>query len=165
MASFWLRSTCLSGKARNHDERPHRERGSAVGVGRRSRRVLRAEQFNTKGFRPVLPGRKPLVHPVKGGAPGRNRTCDLRFRKPSLYPLSYGGAPHAFAQRTGPVLRVSGRPDRPGSSWSVRDEWCGAAAALLSSHQGIAAGLGRVQHWLGPVVVVGLGVIILLGVL
>jgi hypothetical protein len=20
-----------------------------------------------------------------------NRTCDLRFRKPSLYPLSYGG--------------------------------------------------------------------------
>ena len=25
------------------------------------------------------------------GAPGRNRTYDLRFRKPSLYPLSYGG--------------------------------------------------------------------------
>jgi hypothetical protein len=24
-------------------------------------------------------------------APGRNRTCDLRFRKPLLYPLSYGG--------------------------------------------------------------------------
>ena len=24
-------------------------------------------------------------------APGMNRTCDLRFRKPSLYPLSYGG--------------------------------------------------------------------------
>ena len=23
--------------------------------------------------------------------PGRNRTCDLRFRKPSLYPLSYEG--------------------------------------------------------------------------
>ena len=23
--------------------------------------------------------------------PGRDRTCDLRFRKPSLYPLSYGG--------------------------------------------------------------------------
>jgi hypothetical protein len=26
------------------------------------------------------------------GAPGRNRTCDLRFRKPLLYPLSYEGA-------------------------------------------------------------------------
>ena len=25
------------------------------------------------------------------GAPGRTRTCDLRFRKPLLYPLSYGG--------------------------------------------------------------------------
>lgn len=25
------------------------------------------------------------------GAPGRIRTCGLWFRKPSLYPLSYGG--------------------------------------------------------------------------
>ena len=25
------------------------------------------------------------------GAPGRNRTCDKRFRKPLLYPLSYEG--------------------------------------------------------------------------
>ena len=25
------------------------------------------------------------------GTPGRNRTCDLRIRNPSLYPLSYGG--------------------------------------------------------------------------
>ena len=24
-------------------------------------------------------------------APGTTRTCDLRFRKPLLYPLSYGG--------------------------------------------------------------------------
>ncbi len=24
-------------------------------------------------------------------APGRIRTCDTRFRKPLLYPLSYGG--------------------------------------------------------------------------
>ncbi len=30
--------------------------------------------------------------PDRGGAPGRNRTCDLRFRKPLLYPLSYEGA-------------------------------------------------------------------------
>ena len=28
---------------------------------------------------------------VEGGAPGRNRTCDTRFRKPVLYPLSYEG--------------------------------------------------------------------------
>ncbi len=25
------------------------------------------------------------------GAPGRIRTCDARFRKPTLYPLSYEG--------------------------------------------------------------------------
>jgi hypothetical protein len=28
---------------------------------------------------------------VNGGAPGRIRTCDTRFRKPMLYPLSYEG--------------------------------------------------------------------------
>jgi hypothetical protein len=27
------------------------------------------------------------------GAPGRIRTCDTRFRKPLLYPLSYEGVP------------------------------------------------------------------------
>ena len=31
------------------------------------------------------------------GAPGRIRTCDTRFRKPLLYPLSYEGA---ASQRT-----------------------------------------------------------------
>ena len=31
-----------------------------------------------------------LVRPVLPGAPGRIRTCDARFRKPTLYPLSYG---------------------------------------------------------------------------
>ena len=30
----------------------------------------------------------PLRHHT--GAPGRIRTCDARFRKPTLYPLSYG---------------------------------------------------------------------------
>jgi hypothetical protein len=30
---------------------------------------------------------------VNVGAPGRIRTCDARFRKPTLYPLSYGGGP------------------------------------------------------------------------
>ena len=31
----------------------------------------------------------PVSHLL--GAPGRTRTCDARFRKPTLYPLSYGG--------------------------------------------------------------------------
>lgn len=29
----------------------------------------------------------------ESGTPGRTRTCDTRFRKPLLYPLSYRGLP------------------------------------------------------------------------
>jgi hypothetical protein len=32
-----------------------------------------------------------LENPCNVGAPGMIRTCDARFRKPTLYPLSYGG--------------------------------------------------------------------------
>src|SRR3954452_9083351 len=32
-------------------------------------------------------------------APGRIRTCDTRFRKPMLYPLSYGGSSAGAARR------------------------------------------------------------------
>ena len=39
--------------------------------------------------RAVCTGRKKKY--LYAGAPGRDRTCDLRFRKPLLYPLSYGG--------------------------------------------------------------------------
>lgn len=41
------------------------------------------------------------------GAPGRNRTCDARFRKPTLYPLSYGGGDGA---KRGAKLRCWVRP-------------------------------------------------------
>ena len=33
------------------------------------------------------------------GGPSRNRTCDTRFRKPLLYPLSYGAIPNAAKRR------------------------------------------------------------------
>ena len=32
-----------------------------------------------------------MPQPFRLGALGRDRTCDLRFRKPVLYPLSYEG--------------------------------------------------------------------------
>ena len=35
------------------------------------------------------------------GAPGRDRTCGLRFRKPLLYPLSYGSDSLTEANRQG----------------------------------------------------------------
>ncbi len=42
------------------------------------------------------PNEKPHVKAIfqwltEFGAPGRTRTSDTRFRKPVLYPLSYGG--------------------------------------------------------------------------
>jgi hypothetical protein len=36
-------------------------------------------------------GVDPAVHTDFASAPGRIRTCDTRFRKPTLYPLSYEG--------------------------------------------------------------------------
>lgn len=36
-------------------------------------------------------GEKPQGGVVTPGAPGRIRTCDTRFRRAVLYPLSYGG--------------------------------------------------------------------------
>ena len=41
--------------------------------------------------------------PQTTGAPGVNRTPDLRFRKPSLYPLSYGGSRTPSGYRTDPA--------------------------------------------------------------
>src|SRR5205823_11525490 len=46
-------------------------------------------------------------------APGRNRTCDTRFRKPLLYPLSYEGrglAPIVPSPDYDPSYRSSRRP-------------------------------------------------------
>jgi hypothetical protein len=43
------------------------------------------------------------------GTPGRDRTCDLRFRKPSLYPLSYGGGCVFPRKKTVFALGVYGR--------------------------------------------------------
>lgn len=54
-------------------------------------------------------------------APGRTRTCDTRFRKPLLYPLSYEGA---IAQVT--YLRVL-RYTRPSPVSAIRfGSVCGA---------------------------------------
>src|SRR6266516_5909690 len=42
------------------------------------------------------------------GAPGRNRTCDTRFRKPLLFPLSYEGEGEGWRNHGGkPPVRPS----------------------------------------------------------
>ncbi len=49
---------------------------------------------------------------VSGGAPGRTRTSDARFRKPTLYPLSYGGAAWKVPEAWG----LCSESDLPGAS-------------------------------------------------
>jgi hypothetical protein len=51
---------------------------------------------------------EPPRPPFPVGAPGRTRTCDTRFRKPLLYPLSYGGeiASRTEGGRTAPSGRL-----------------------------------------------------------
>ena len=50
---------------------------------------------------PLLPGRGRPREIYVNGAPDRIRTCDLRLRRPTLYPLSYRRA----------------RPDHTGRAW------------------------------------------------
>src|SRR5664280_1949799 len=49
-----------------------------------------------EGLRPLTSCSEPAVRRSEirwsRSAPGRIRTCGTRFRKPLLYPLSYGGA-------------------------------------------------------------------------
>lgn len=49
----------------------------------------------------VQPATQPLVagfleRVLRGSTPGKSRTCDQRFRKALLYPLSYGGGKRGF---------------------------------------------------------------------
>src|SRR5690606_11323757 len=90
-------------------------------------------------------------------APDRSRTCDLRYRKPALYPLSYGGEliePISFEWRScapgkhrGSPLqpRVSGDPDAHGDDGQQRQNPLNRSRAQLGAvgqheHQ------GRGQH-------------------
>jgi hypothetical protein len=45
------------------------------------------------------------------GAPGTIRTCDTRFRKPMLYPLSYGGTLPILPHDARSIVTTSGRAD------------------------------------------------------
>ena len=76
-------------------------------------------------------------------APGRIRTCDLRYRKPALYPLSYGGLGEEqaiSAHRGAHVLRHDGGVN---GSWatnpkmlfakSVTDRYSSATGSLVAA--------------------------------
>ena len=56
---------------------------------------------------------------VESITPGRIRTCDHRFRKPMLYPLSYGGPCALNSKR---VARVEQETRQRGWGGHVRDQ-------------------------------------------
>jgi hypothetical protein len=61
--------------------------------------------IQTNGYPEGPPPHSQLLSTKEGsaffGAPGTIRTCDTRFRKPLLYPLSYGGQERAVHSPTG----------------------------------------------------------------
>jgi hypothetical protein len=66
-----------------------------------------------------------------GGALGRNRTCDTRFRKPVLYPLSYEGRGRRL-----PVWVARARhARRPRHSWSLNERLSGTAERHRGVHE------------------------------
>ncbi len=80
--------------------------------GRRMMREIDERVFGKK-VKPVVA--RGLDFDDLPGAPGRTRTCDARFRKPTLYPLSYGGAEvredaHGLHTRCASSSTVAERP-------------------------------------------------------
>ena len=83
---------------------------------------------------------QPWWPEVVVGAPGRTRTCNLRIRRPLLYPLRHGGlAPHSLGRAPSPDSVAPGgagparpaglrRPGTTESSKSARGEWLSGAA-------------------------------------
>ena|GEM_PF-3596263 len=53
--------------------------------------AVRSEKAEMAGFGAFVRERTHQTPPFRKSAPDRSRTCDLRYRKPALYPLSYGG--------------------------------------------------------------------------
>ena len=75
---------------------PGRRTGAALAADQQHFFQLIEYQFSqeSQGLLIARRARLPLTI-VCSRAPGRNRTYDLRFRKPLLYPLSYGGGDRA----------------------------------------------------------------------
>jgi hypothetical protein len=67
----------------------------SLGSGRSQRRSVGGSVPRTHEERDRESAEDPYYSPITPrkllSAPGRNRTCDTRFRKPLLYPLSYEG--------------------------------------------------------------------------
>jgi hypothetical protein len=124
------RSACPSAWRRRGDTR--RERCGGAGA---------AFPSHSGALRRQLAGSsQALATPRLAGAPARTRTWDARFRKPTLYPLSYGGAGGEASESRG--ASRNGRAERP--TWKCVGGWTRGADPLrrrpfrrkLSHHSG-----------------------------
>src|SRR5262245_7194558 len=79
------------------------------------------------------------------GAPGRIRTCDTRFRRAVLYPLSYEGAELSDGVSQG--RREGGHGHASGQSGGTPEAWCTpdsvAAGAVAAVCGGWVTGAGN----------------------
>ena len=72
----------------SHAQLPHEGRASRI-----SRNHCQASAETVSGINRNQNVNHQAEPYIDTGAPGRIRTCDARFRKPTLYPLSYEGEP------------------------------------------------------------------------
>lgn len=95
-------------------------------------------------------GDNPQVRAVTRCAPGRIRTCDTRFRRAVLYPLSYEGRGLVRPRRRPGVDLRRGRPARwsGGSRCSAWRCLCAEQGGLMSDH-GQPSGCGHVPSCCG----------------
>jgi hypothetical protein len=66
-------------------------------------RTCQTDHFFRYAFAVNFFFRSESAKSLGNGAPGRNRTCDPRLRRPMLYPLSYGRVSSLY-EVTGPSL-------------------------------------------------------------
>ena len=89
------------------------KRGSAPGTREQRRRpsclrggIARLDFSPTSGSRRKVTRGDCCASPVCSAPPGRIRTCDTRFRKPMLYPLSYGSGTSTRVRRWSTRIQI-----------------------------------------------------------
>ena len=96
-------------------------------------------------FTDAAPAIRIFPLPQHPGAPGKTRTSDLRFRKPSLYPLSYGGAAGRLLKDRA-SFDTSAMPPHPDPIREIRSRFGRPRSAGIDSRRKRGNGRGLWSH-------------------